>query len=96
FVTSSHEIWLRAVHKMFDYCHQNNFLHVWAYCWNKWYRWDRWKLWALSATPEISIIQTTIIIETHWQILKRDYLYKFNQPYIDLVYYILIEKLLPM
>ncbi|CAG8692304.1 3031_t:CDS:2, partial [Ambispora leptoticha] len=58
--------------------------------------WTWWSLWALSASQDISIIHTTMIIESHWCILKRDYLYKFNQPRINLVCYILVEKLLPM
>jgi len=96
FVNSSKEIWLRAVREIFSYCYKKNLLHVWVYFWHEWYRWDRWNLWALSASSEVSVIRMTMSIESHWHMLKRDYLYKFNQPRIDLVCHILTEKLLPV
>ncbi|CAG8838576.1 39295_t:CDS:2, partial [Gigaspora margarita] len=50
----------------------------------------------LFVSLEVSVIHTTMSIESHWRMLRRNYLYKFNQPRIDLVCYILTEKLLPV
>src|SRR5205085_10514129 len=36
-----------------------------------------------------------MIIESHWKVLKHDYLYRFHRPPLDYVVYVLCEKLLP-
>ena len=36
-----------------------------------------------------------MFIESHWRILKRDHLYKFTRPRLDLLCYIIISKVIP-
>ncbi|RIB12298.1 hypothetical protein C2G38_2201005 [Gigaspora rosea] len=36
-----------------------------------------------------------MILECHWRILKRDFLYKFNRPCLDVLCYVIINKMLP-
>jgi hypothetical protein len=40
-----------------------------------WYQDEMWILWARSVTPEeICIFKTTMLTESHWKVIKRDYL----------------------
>ena len=55
-----------------------------------------WILWARSVTPEeICIYKTTMLTESHWKVIKRDYLPKFFRPRLDLVAYIIVTRLIP-
>ncbi|CAG8826825.1 19345_t:CDS:1, partial [Dentiscutata erythropus] len=59
-----------------------------------WYRWNHWCLWALSAHKNISIVCTMMILESHWRILKHDFLLKFNRPRLDVLCHIIINRML--
>src|SRR6266536_2021437 len=37
-----------------------------------------------------------MFVEGHWKVLKRDFLYKFFRPRLDLLVYTLLEKLVPL
>jgi hypothetical protein len=55
-----------------------------------------WILWARSASPdEICIFKITMLTESHWKVIKRDYLPKFFRPRLDLATYIVITRLIP-
>jgi hypothetical protein len=55
-----------------------------------------WVLWARSAVAtEICIFRTTMLMESHWKVVKRDYLTKFFRPCLDLVIYIIVSRLIP-
>jgi hypothetical protein len=86
----------QAVFEMYTYCKNNSLVWVWSYMWREWYIKDRWNLWARSAFNTLSILKITMIVEGHWKVLKRDYLYKFFCPRLDLLVYILLEKFLPL
>ena len=68
---------------------------VWAYLWENWYSWSHFIHWARCTSPNIIIHKTTMFIESHWRILKRDHLYKFTRPRLDLLCYIIISKVIP-
>jgi hypothetical protein len=36
-----------------------------------------------------------MFIESHWRVLKRDHLYKFSRPRLDLLCHIIINKVVP-
>jgi hypothetical protein len=56
----------------------------------------QWELWARSANPlEILVLKTTMIVESHWRVLKHDYLRRFNRPRIDLMIWVLIKCEIP-
>ena len=55
-----------------------------------------WVLWARSAiATEICVFRTTMLMESHWKVVKRDYLPKFFRPRLDLVTYVIISRLIP-
>ncbi|CAB4439127.1 unnamed protein product [Rhizophagus irregularis] len=55
-----------------------------------------WILWARSSVAtKICIFRTTMLMEFHWKVVKRDYLPKFFQSRLDLVTYIIISRLIP-
>ncbi|CAB4400362.1 unnamed protein product [Rhizophagus irregularis] len=41
------------------------------------------------------LIQTTMLIGSHWKVIKRDFLPKFFRPRLDLVVFIIIKRLIP-
>ena len=43
---------------------------------------------------KVSILKTTMFIEGHWKVIKRDFLYKLFYPRLDLVVYILLTKVI--
>ncbi|CAI2188574.1 13551_t:CDS:2 [Funneliformis geosporum] len=85
----------QAVLEMYTFCKENSLVRVWSYMWREWYSKDRWILWARLAFNTLSIFKTTMFVEGHWKVLKRDFLYKFFRPRLDLLVYILLEKLIP-
>jgi len=93
---TSDEIWKISVEEMYNFCFINGLKHVWAYLWSFWYEKRMWILWARSSfTIEICIFRTTMLMESHWKVVKRDYLPKFFRPRLDLVTYIIINRLIP-
>ncbi|KAJ6470299.1 hypothetical protein DFH09DRAFT_954863 [Mycena vulgaris] len=84
-----------AVKQMYDFCYQNNLPEVWAYLWENWYRRGRWELWARAEHPEIPRLKTTMMVESHWRRIKKDFLHHFHKPRLDLLVWILVTKLAP-
>jgi hypothetical protein len=82
-----------AIQEMYTFCKENSLISLWCYLWGEWYSDQRWLLWARSACEdEISVLKTTMFVEGHWKVIKRDFLYKFFRPRLDLVLYILMTK----
>ena len=82
-----------SVLEMYEYCRQNDLIHAWSYMYNSWYKREKWSLRARSAIADkIPIANTTMMIEAHWKVLKRDHLYRFNQARLDLLIWVIIEK----
>ncbi|KAF8209015.1 hypothetical protein K438DRAFT_1754068 [Mycena galopus ATCC 62051] len=84
-----------AVCQMYKFCVEHELREVWAYLWENWYRRSRWELWVRSAHPEIPVLKTTMILESHWRRIKHDFLHHFHMPRCDLLAWILITKLAP-
>ncbi|CAO3588532.1 unnamed protein product [Absidia cylindrospora] len=74
------------------YCHRHNFPEAWAYLWRNWYIQDKFKLWARSATTTIPLAKSTMLVESHWRVLKRNYLYHYNKPRLDLLTYLMLDQ----
>jgi len=89
------EIWKSSVREMYEFCRGDNNPRLWHYIYFSWYTKNRWELWARSCYPKIPFGKTNMIIESHWKVLKHDYLYRFHRPPLDYVVYVLCEKLLP-
>jgi hypothetical protein len=93
---TSIEIQEGAIKEMYEFCKKNSLVALWSYLWSEWYSEKRWPLWARSVCEEkVSILKTTMFIEGHWKVIKRDFLYKFFRPRLDLVVYILLTKVIP-
>ncbi|KAJ7210775.1 hypothetical protein GGX14DRAFT_363219, partial [Mycena pura] len=84
-----------AVRDSYTYCYENDLPELWAYLWENWYRPGRWELWARSTHDEIPRLKTTMMVESHWRRIKRDFLHHFHKPRLDLLVWILITKLAP-
>ncbi|KAJ7208035.1 hypothetical protein GGX14DRAFT_567335 [Mycena pura] len=84
-----------AVKEMYDYCVEHDLREAWAYMWENWYRPGRWELWVHSAHPTIPRLRTTMICESHWRRIKRDFLHHLHTPRVDFLVWILITKLAP-
>ncbi|CAG8653296.1 28384_t:CDS:2 [Gigaspora margarita] len=90
------EIWKQSTYEMYKFCVDNDLRYVWAYMWCNWYRKETWILWARSEIPEkICLFRTTMLCESHWKVIKRNYLPKFFRPRLDLVIYIIITHMIP-
>ena len=75
---TSTEIYEKAVKEMYEFCKNNSLVALWSYLWSEWYNEKRWPLWARSACEnKVSVLRTTMIVEGHWKVIKRDFLYKF-------------------
>jgi len=90
---TKNEIYEAAVEEMYTFCKENALISLWMYLWTEWYDVSKWLLWARSPCEDkLSVLKTTMFIEGHWRTIKRDFLYKFFRPRMDLVVYILMEK----
>lgn len=87
------EIRTAAVKKMYEFCVTYDLRWVWCYLWENWYMEKMWKLWARCCCHEVPVLKTTMILESHWRVVKHDYLERFNKPRMDLLVWILIERL---
>ncbi|KIO17044.1 hypothetical protein M407DRAFT_85350, partial [Tulasnella calospora MUT 4182] len=93
---TAQEIHEAAVYDMYQYCRQNDLVHVWAYIWSCWYALpQQWALWAQSAYPLISRMRTTMKAEGFWRLFKHDVLGSFSRPGLDLVTYLIFTEVLP-
>ena len=82
--------------ELYAWCRARGYFRLWAYMFIHWYHPDQWSRWARSANPtDIPVLKTTMIVESHWRLLKHDFLHRFNRPRIDLVLWILISRLVP-
>ena len=75
---SSTQIWTAAVQEIYNFCQQNSLPWLWIYLWNEWYNAECWFLWfRAGCNDKLSIFKTNMFVESHWSVLKRDFLYKF-------------------
>lgn len=82
--------------EMYVWCRSKNYYKLWAYMYMNWYKPEQWRLWARSICPqEIPVLRTTMIVESHWRRIKRDFLHRFTRPRIDLVVWVLISRMIP-
>ena len=71
-------IYEESVQEMYTFCKNNSLISLWSYLWTEWYSDSKWKLWMQSSyTNMISILKTTIFVEGHWKVIKRDFYINF-------------------
>ena len=89
------DIYEASVQEMYTFCKENSLISLWSYLWTEWYSNTKWKLWARSSCNDMfSILKTTMFVEGHWKTIKRDFLYKFFKPRMDLTAYTLTKVII--
>ena len=95
FLTSM-EIYHQSVEEMYRYCKEDNLVHLWAYLWINWYNKSDWNLFARASYPKaIPLARTTMLVESHWHVIKYNYKYNCNRPCLDRLTQILTRELIP-
>ena len=88
-------IYSQCVREVYDWCRKRDYFRLWSYMWINWYCPAKWRLWARSVSEQVSVLKTTMIVESHWRKVKHDYLHRFNRPRIDLVTWVLCSRVIP-
>lgn len=68
--------------------------HIHEYILKNWYDEVNWDLWGRRNPHKISLLRTTMLVEAHWSVLKRLYIFSFNRPRLDLLVHIICSKVL--
>ncbi|ODQ68699.1 hypothetical protein LIPSTDRAFT_7526 [Lipomyces starkeyi NRRL Y-11557] len=99
------EIHASSIREMLDYCRSIGQPKVFRYFWINWYRPEhahvgsRWEIASMcgrrGSDAIIPISRTTMRLESHWRILKKDYVSRFIKPRLDILCYILFTDLVP-
>ncbi|KAK9243953.1 hypothetical protein V1506DRAFT_555028 [Lipomyces tetrasporus] len=92
-----------SVKEMLEYCKSIDRPKLFRYFWANWYRpsfgnvGSRWEIASLSgrrgSNACIPISRTTMRLESHWRILKKDYASRFTRPRLDVLTYIICTGL---
>lgn len=89
-------IYKDCIRETYRWCYDRNYYRLWAYLYSNWYRPDRWSWWARSANEtKLSVLRSTMIVESHWRKLKHSYLRNMNRPRLDIVVWILLNRTIP-
>jgi len=95
FLTSD-DIYRRSVKEAYDYCKQKNLVYLWGYLWINWYKKNCWTLFArASYSKALPLARTTMLVESHWRVLKHNYKRNCNRPRLDRLTQILTKELIP-
>lgn len=95
FLTSD-EIYQRSVREAYNYCKQKNFVCLWGYLWINWYKKNCWHLFArASYSKALPLARTTMLVESHWRVLKYNYKHNSNRPRLDRLTQMLTKELIP-
>ncbi|KAK9343550.1 hypothetical protein V1522DRAFT_230907 [Lipomyces starkeyi] len=99
------EIHASSIREMLDYCRSIGQPKIFRYFWINWYRPEyaqvgsRWEIASMcgrrGSNTIIPISRTTMRVESHWRILKKDYASRFVKPRLDVLCYILFTDLVP-
>ena len=82
--------------EVYQFCVARNLPDAWAYLACEWYCVERWTLWARSAVSGvIPCADTTMMVESHWSLLKRHHLINSPRARLDRVIYILLQETIP-
>lgn len=93
---SKETIYKECSTEMYQWCRQRGYFRLWAYLFVQWYKPKMWILWARSENAEeIPVLKTTMVVESHWRLLKHDYLHRFNRPRVDMVVWIMLSRVIP-
>lgn len=90
---TAHQLRMLSGREMYGFCVRHDLPDVWAYMYNSWYSSEWWGRWARSARPDnIPMAKTTMMIEAHWRVLKREFLLPFPRPRLDLLVWVITRQ----
>ncbi|SAM02860.1 hypothetical protein [Absidia glauca] len=81
-----------SAQEMYNFCAKNQLSDSWAYLYRRWYTAAMWKLWARGGVDHIPNGKSTMMIESHWRVLKRNHLHYNNRPRLDYLVYTITQK----
>lgn len=65
-----------------------------SYLMNNWYDTITWKLWGRRHEHMIPFSRTTMKVESHWSMLKRQFLLPYNRPRVDLLVHVIASTVM--
>lgn len=87
------EIYEFCVEEMYLLCYEHNLPDAWTYLYDQWYSPDSWRQWAHSGVPgRIPVGNTTMLMEAHWKVLKRNHMYHYNRARLNLLVYVMMNR----
>lgn len=88
------QIYHQSVYEIYQFCRSKDLTHLWGYLWCNWYQKKHWDRFArASYSHALPLARTTMIVESHWRVLKQDYKYKYNHPRLDQLTQIITRQL---
>ena len=81
---SAEQIHSDCINEIYAWCYSRTYFRLWAYLFVNGYAPDQWKPCPASLSG-ISVLKTTMIVESHRRRIKHDYLHRCNRPKTDLV-----------
>ncbi|ORX62304.1 hypothetical protein DM01DRAFT_232854, partial [Hesseltinella vesiculosa] len=81
-----------VVYQIYQFCRDKNLVFVWVYLYSNWYTSNEWNMWARSTRDAIPSSKTTMMVESHWRVLKRVDLLNHNRPRLDYLVFKIISK----
>ncbi|CAG8832393.1 31772_t:CDS:2, partial [Gigaspora margarita] len=92
---SSAQIYQYCTQEAYEFCYNNNLPGLWSYLWVNWYNRRDWMLFSRSSySLAIPLARTTMLAESHWQVLKCRYKYNYNHPRLDRLTQIIVEQMI--
>lgn len=79
-----------SAQEVYNFCEKHQLSDTWTYLYHIWYAVNMWKLWARSVVEHIP--NSTVMIESHWRVLRRNHLYLNNRSRLDYLVYVIIQK----
>ena len=90
------QIYIGAAREIYLFCNHHGYIDTWVYLFNEWYNPRAWKTWTrCTAGDRIPMAKTTMLIEAHWKVLKRNHLYHYNRARLDLLVYVIMDRYFP-
>ncbi|ORX58894.1 hypothetical protein DM01DRAFT_1208795 [Hesseltinella vesiculosa] len=87
---SPQQIHQAVVYQIYQFCRDKNLVFVWVYLYSNWYTINEWNTWARSTRDAFPSAKTTMMVESHWRVLKRVDLLNHNRP--DYLVFKIISK----
>lgn len=83
-----------AVGQIRDFCSQLSLPSLYGYLWTHWYEYTKFLTWGRrNEESGIPLFKTTMMVESHWSLIKRHYFVLYNRPRVDFVAHVMDKRL---